>query len=346
MSADLAMSPKMMEVPPVSYANTPIMDDTEAAQLDGVYFNANDPLKDYLRNISKAPLLSAEEEVQLSKKIEAGVMARAVMEGSVSPTHESLKDIKEAELQKIIDEGNFAFNSFMVANLRLVVSIAKKYNRNDIPLLDLVQEGNFGLIRAIKKFDYKKGYKFSTYGTWWIKQTIQRSIHSYDIIRLPVHVNESVSKLKATERKYFQEAGRMPSEQELADEMGEDVATVNKLLQHIKILSPTSLNAMLAESDTELGDHLARDESFENTTDDHILNQEITTRIGEILLRVLDYKAADIIERRFAIGNYDEPQTLKNIGEAWGITAERVRQIEKKAMEVLKNNCDDLRDLL
>ncbi len=291
----------------------------------------------YLDGIAKTPLLSAEEEVALAKRIEAGLFARSLLDGTVGPD-DLTSDLSATveELEMIVSDGEAAMKHFITANLRLVVSIARKYGRSQMPLLDLVQEGNTGLIRAVEKFDYSKGFKFSTYATWWVRQSISRGIAQQGrIVRLPVHVAEQLNQVVTARRTLERQLGREPELEEIADEMTLDPDKIVELLRLSR--DHLSLDAPLEEGgDTSLGDLLALDET--PGPDEVAIGVEDQQRL-ESLLSSLDDRSADIVRRRY--GLFDGRQAkLADIGALWGITAERVRQIERQAIAMLRSTVD------
>ena len=288
----------------------------------------------YLEGIAKTPLLSAEEEVELAKTIEAGLYAEKILSGEVSADErgEGAQSPSQAELEFLIEEGQRALQRFVTANLRLVVSVARKYGRSQMPLLDLVQEGNTGLIRAVEKFDYTKGFKFSTYGTWWVRQSISRGIAQQGrIVRLPVHVAEQVNQVGAVRRTLERRLGRDPEIAEIADEMGLDVERVLDLMRYGR--DHVSLDAPVEEGgDTALGDLIAREPM--PGPDEVFLDAEEHARL-EALLDQLDERSADVVRRRYGLLDGRQAK-LADIGAVWGITAERVRQIERHAITKLR----------
>jgi RNA polymerase sigma factor (sigma-70 family) len=289
----------------------------------------------YLDGIAKTPLLTAEEEVELAKRIEVGLYASKVLAGEVSAKERGKKALKvtDEELQFLIDDGRQAQRRFVMANLRLVVSVARKYGRAQMPLLDLVQEGNTGLIRAVEKFDYTKGFKFSTYGTWWVRQSISRGIAQQGrIVRLPVHVAEQVNQVGAVRRTLERRLGRDPEIDEIAEEMGVDTDRVLDLMRYGR--DHVSLDAPVEEGgDTALGDLIAREPM--PGPDEVFLDAEEHERL-EALLDQLDERSADVVRRRYGLLDGRQAK-LADIGAVWGITAERVRQIERHAIAKLRS---------
>ncbi len=282
----------------------------------------------YLDSIAKTPLLSAEEEVQLATIIEAGVFAQAVLDGEVESSTEATRE----ELQLIADEGEASMQHFVRANLRLVVSVARKYGRSQMPLLDLVQEGNTGLIRAVEKFDYTKGFKFSTYATWWVRQSISRGIAQQGrIVRLPVHVAEQVNQVSAVRRNLELTLGREPEVEEIAEELGIEPEKVIDLIGYSR--DHISLDAPVEEDgDTSLGDLIARETA--PGPDEVVLSHEERDRLDS-MFEALDARSADVVRRRYGLADGRQAK-LADIGAVWGITAERVRQIERAALQTLR----------
>ncbi|KQY59092.1 RNA polymerase subunit sigma [Aeromicrobium sp. Root495] len=292
----------------------------------------------YLAEIARTPLLDAAREVELSKTIEAGLFARHLLEsGRIgrakggAPKRASLE-----ELQFIADEGDRALQEFIQANLRLVVSIARKYGRSAMPMLDLVQEGNTGLIRAVEKFDYAKGFKFSTYATWWVRQAITRGIaQQARVVRLPVHVVEELNQVTAARRNLERELGRDPEPFEVAEELGMDVNRVIDLMawgrDHVSLDSPVD-----EDGDTSLGDLIAR--GTEPGPDLAVLDDE-TKHLIESLIDHLEPREADIVRARYGLLD-GRQQKLADIGKRHGISAERVRQLERQALQTLRRIAD------
>lgn len=294
---------------------------------DGI--DGKDSVGLYLDSIAKTPLLSAEDEVRLARQIEAGKFAEAVLNGDV----ERNTDATDEELNLIAADGEAAMRRFVQANLRLVVSVARKYGRSQMPLLDLVQEGNTGLIRAVEKFDYTKGFKFSTYATWWVRQAISRGIAQQGrIVRLPVHVAEQVNQISAVRRNLERALGREPEVHEIACELDIEEDKVIDLIrfgrEHISLDAPVD-----EDGDTSLGDLIARETS--PGPDEVVLSQEDRDRL-EAMLADLDERSADVIRRRYGLLDGRQAK-LSEIGQFWGITAERVRQIERAALVVLRD---------
>ncbi len=301
---------------------------------DGI--DGKDAVGLYLDGIAKTALLTAEEEVILAKRIEAGLFARALLNGTAGAEVTRPKGVSTDELEQIAAEGDQALQRFITANLRLVVSVARKYGRAQMPLLDLVQEGNTGLIRAVEKFDYSKGFKFSTYATWWVRQSISRGIAQQGrIVRLPVHVAEQVNQVSAVRRTLERRHGREPELIEIADELGLTEEQVIDLLRLAR--DHVSLDAPVEEDgDTALGDLLAREMS--PGPDEMVLDAEDRARLDG-MLSALDERSADVVRRRYGLLDGRQAK-LADIAAVWGITAERVRQIERHAIAKLRNAHD------
>ena len=291
----------------------------------------------YLDGIAKTPLLTAEEEVMLAREIEAGLYAEAILDGTLTTKERGGRKAVKAtqeELEEIVEQGRAAMKRFVTANLRLVVSVARKYGRSQMPLLDLVQEGNTGLIRAVEKFDYTKGFKFSTYATWWVRQSISRGIAQQGrIVRLPVHVAEQINQVSATRRDLERQLGREPEVAEIAAQLDLDEERVVELLrlarEHVSLDAPVE-----EDGDTALGDLLARDTS--PGPDEMVLDAEERSRLDAMLER-LDERSADVVRRRYGLLDGRQAK-LADIAQVWGITAERVRQIERQAIAKLRDH--------
>ena len=289
----------------------------------------------YLDSIAKTPLLSAQDEVDLAKRIEAGLFAEQILAGNVRSKVKATED----ELRLLVEQGQEAFDHFVRANLRLVVAVARKHGHNAMPLLDLVQEGNTGLIRAIKKFDYTKGFKFSTYATWWIRQAITRGVaQGSQIVKLPVHIAEQINQITSTRCNLTRKLGHEPDLNEVAAELDMPVHVVQELVRLGR--AHASLDAPLTDDgDTTLGDLLA---ATPDVDDD--LDSEDKAALHTMLNR-LDDRSADIVRRRYGLAGGSAAK-LADIGQAWGITAERVRQIERAALKTLQTqNADELEQL-
>ena len=292
----------------------------------------------YLDEIARTPLLDAITEVELSKAIEAGLFAQSLIdEGRVGRKKGGApKYASQEELEWMVEEGERAIQRFIESNLRLVVSIARKYGRSQMPMLDLVQEGNTGLIRAVEKFDYRKGFKFSTYATWWVRQAITRGIaQQARVVRLPVHVVEELNQVGAARRTLERQLGREPEPQEIAEELGIDVDRVIDLLswgrEHVSLDTPVD-----EDGDTSLGDLIAQETA--PGPDSTFLDGESRSRLGH-LVELLDERAADIIRSRYGLVD-GRQHKLADIGAKHGISAERVRQLEREALARLRELAD------
>jgi RNA polymerase sigma factor RpoD-like protein len=298
-----------------------------------------DPVKDYLKQIGRVALLNAELEVELATRVEAGLFA----EEALKNTKKIDKKLKR-ELEWIVEDGKRAKNHLLEANLRLVVSLAKRYTGRGMLFLDLIQEGNLGLIRAVEKFDYTKGYKFSTYATWWIRQAITRAMADQArTIRIPVHMVEVINKLARVQRQMLQDLGREPTPEELAKELDmtpEKVVEVQKYGRE-----PISLHTPLGEEgDSEFGDLIEDSEAVkpEESVTFTILQEQLMQVLGGLTNR-----EADVIKARYGLTD-GQPKTLDEIGKVHGVTRERIRQIESKTMSKLRHpsRSQSLRDYL
>ena len=292
----------------------------------------------YLDEIARTPLLDAITEVELAKTIEAGLFAKALLEeGRVGRKKGGApKYATQEELEWMVEEGERAVQRFIEANLRLVVSIARKYGRSQMPMLDLVQEGNTGLIRAVEKFDYRKGFKFSTYATWWVRQAITRGIaQQARVVRLPVHVVEELNQVGAARRTLERQLGRDPEPEEIAVELDMDIERVLDLLSwgrdHVSLDTPVDENG-----DTSLGDLIAQETA--PGPDSTFLDVESRDRLSS-LVEHLDERAADIIRSRYGLVD-GRQHKLADIGAKHGISAERVRQLEREALQKLRKIAD------
>ena len=289
----------------------------------------NDPVRMYLKEIGKVPLLTAQEEVELAKKIEEGEEASRILREK----GDQLPREKVRELRRKEKEGQEAKRKLVEANLRLVVSIAKRYVGRGMLFLDLIQEGNLGLIRAVEKFDFRKGYKFSTYATWWIRQAITRAIADQArTIRIPVHMVETINKLVRVQRQLLQELGREPTPEEIAEQME---MTPEKVREIIKISQePVSLETPIGEEeDSHLGDFIEdADAVVPLDAASFILLQE---QLEEVL-NSLSEREREVIKLRFGLVD-GHPRTLEEVGKAFGVTRERIRQIESKTLAKLRH---------
>ena len=299
-----------------------------------------DPVKDYLKQIGKVPLLNAEQEVELAKRIEAGLFA----EEKLAEGRRTLQVDARIDLEWIAEDGTRAKNHLLEANLRLVVSLAKRYTGRGMLFLDLIQEGNLGLIRAVEKFDYTKGYKFSTYATWWIRQAITRAMADQArTIRIPVHMVEVINKLARVQRQMLQDLGREPTPDELAIELDmtpEKVVEVQKYGRE-----PISLHTPLGEDgDSEFGDLIEDSEAIQpgEAVSFTLLQEQLHS-----VLDTLSEREAGVVSMRFGLTD-GQPKTLDEIGKVYGVTRERIRQIESKTMSKLRHSSRSqvLRDYL
>ncbi|MEY4102787.1 MAG: hypothetical protein RIR88_921 [Actinomycetota bacterium] len=298
-----------------------------------------DPVKDYLKQIGKVPLLNAVEEVELALRIEAGLFAEDKL-----ATSKSLPKQLERELRWVAKDGQRAKSHLLGANLRLVVSLAKRYTGRGMQFLDLIQEGNLGLIRAVEKFDYTKGFKFSTYATWWIRQAITRAMADQArTIRIPVHMVEVINKLARVQRQMLQDLGREPTPEELSRELD---MTPEKVIEVQKYgREPISLHTPLGEDgDSEFGDLI---EDTEAVVPADAVGFTMLQKQLESLLDSLSEREAGVIRMRFGLGD-GIPKTLDQIGDTFGVTRERIRQIESKTMAKLRHpsRSQSLRDYL
>jgi len=296
------------------------LDDQTSAMGDSVHT--------YLKSIGRTSLLTAEQEVNLAKRIEAGLFAEHKLEAEAD-----LAEAYRRDLEEVADDGRRAKAHMLEANLRLVVSVAKKYSDRGLSLLDVVQEGNLGLIRAVEKFDYSKGYKFSTYAMWWIRQAIQRGFaDSARTIRLPVHVLEMLSKLSRVERDMHQRLGREPTPEELAVELDRTPDQIEELLRTSR--QPISLDSTIGEDgETSIGDLI---EDVDAPEASELVDRQLMADQLRHALDALTPREATIMAMRF--GLYDgNPHTLDEIGRALGLTRERIRQLEKQSLSKLRH---------
>ncbi|MFI7582013.1 RNA polymerase sigma factor [Kocuria kalidii] len=303
-------------------------DDAPAQQVVSAGATA-DPVKDYLKQIGKVALLNAEQEVDLALRIEAGLYA----EHKLADGKDSLDPQTRKELRWVIHDGKRAKNHLLEANLRLVVSLAKRYTGRGMLFLDLIQEGNLGLIRAVEKFDYTKGFKFSTYATWWIRQAITRAMADQArTIRIPVHMVEVINKLARVQRQMLQDLGREPTPEELANELDmtpEKVVEVQKYGRE-----PISLHTPLGEDgDSEFGDLIEDSEAVvpADAVSFTLLQEQLHS-----VLDTLSEREAGVVAMRFGLTD-GQPKTLDEIGKVYGVTRERIRQIESKTMSKLRH---------
>ena len=315
-------------------------DADEPAQKVTVAGATSDPVKDYLKQIGKVALLNAEQEVDLSKRIEAGLYAEHLLKTK----QETMTPKQIRELHYVVQDGQMAKNHLLEANLRLVVALAKKYTGRGMLFLDLIQEGNLGLIRAVEKFDYSKGYKFSTYATWWIRQAITRAMADQArTIRIPVHMVEVINKLARVQRQMLQDLGREPTPDELAQELEmtpEKVVEVQKYGRE-----PISLHTPLGEDgDSEFGDLIEDSEAV--VPADAVSFMMLQEQLQRVL-DTLSERESGVIAMRFGLKD-GQPKTLDEIGRRYGVTRERIRQIEAKTMSKLRHpaRSQSLRDYL
>ncbi|GGL75466.1 RNA polymerase sigma factor [Glutamicibacter protophormiae] len=288
-----------------------------------------DPVKDYLKQIGKVALLNAEQEVDLALRIEAGLFAQDKLDHDEGAIDQRLR----WDYEQIIHDGKIAKNHLLEANLRLVVSLAKRYTGRGMLFLDLIQEGNLGLIRAVEKFDYTKGFKFSTYATWWIRQAITRAMADQArTIRIPVHMVEVINKLARVQRQMLQDLGREPTPEELAKELDmtpEKVVEVQKYGRE-----PISLHTPLGEDgDSEFGDLIEDSEAVvpADAVSFTLLQEQLHS-----VLDTLSEREAGVVAMRFGLTD-GQPKTLDEIGKVYGVTRERIRQIESKTMSKLRH---------
>ncbi|WP_371811300.1 RNA polymerase sigma factor [Aeromicrobium sp. CFBP 8757] len=325
---DLATDPTLKEDEKSSYTLSAADESDEPVQQVMVAGATADPVKDYLKQIGKVSLLTAGQEVELAKRIEAGLFSEEKLGkgGRISPK-------MTEELEWIVIDGRRAKNHLLEANLRLVVSLAKRYTGRGMLFLDLIQEGNLGLIRAVEKFDYTKGFKFSTYATWWIRQAITRAMADQArTIRIPVHMVEVINKLARVQRQMLQDLGREPTPEELAIELDmtpEKVVEVQKYGRE-----PISLHTPLGEDgDSEFGDLIEDSEAIvpADAVSFTLLQEQL-----HAVLDTLSERESGVVSMRFGLTD-GQPKTLDEIGKVYGVTRERIRQIESKTMSKLRH---------
>jgi RNA polymerase primary sigma factor len=289
----------------------------------------SDPVKDYLRQIGKVPLLNAEQEVELAKRVEAGLFA----DGKLAEGRGVLRPGQSIDLEWIAEDGRRAKDHLVEANLRLVVSLARRYTGRGMLFLDLIQEGNLGLIRGVEKFDYTKGYKLSTYATWWIRQAITRAMADQArTIRIPVHMVEALNKLARAQRQMLQDLGREPTPEELAAELDMTREKVIEVQRYGR--EPISLHTPLGEDgDSEFGDLIEDSEAIQpgEAVSFTLLQEQLHS-----VLDTLSEREAGVVSMRFGLTD-GQPKTLDEIGKVYGVTRERIRQIESKAMAKLRH---------
>lgn len=316
----------------------------EISQLEKTFANSshakiNDPVKMYLKEIGQIPLLDPKEEPIIARQIQEGEEAKEAMKNP------NLSDEEKKKLAKVIADGEQAKQTLISSNLRLVVSIAKKYVGRGMLFLDLIQEGNCGLIKAVEKFDYTKGFKFSTYATWWIRQSITRAIADQArTIRIPVHMVETINKLTRVQRQLVQDLGRDPLPEEIAEKMENISAEKVREIQKIA-LDPVSLETPIGEEDdSHLGDFIEDKDTL--SPDDYTNNQLLKDEINAVL-QGLTEREEKVLRLRFGLLD-GRTRTLEEVGKEFNVTRERIRQIEAKALRKLKNpnRCKRLRDFV
>jgi RNA polymerase primary sigma factor len=310
-------------------------DESEAlrqARKDAELTASADSVRAYLKQIGKVALLNAEEEVELAKRIEAGLYATQLM-SEYAEKGEKLPAAQRRDMMWICRDGDRAKNHLLEANLRLVVSLAKRYTGRGMAFLDLIQEGNLGLIRAVEKFDYTKGYKFSTYATWWIRQAITRAMADQArTIRIPVHMVEVINKLGRIQRELLQDLGREPTPEELAKEMDITPEKVLEIQQYAR--EPISLDQTIGdEGDSQLGDFIEDSEAV--VAVDAVSFTLLQDQLQSVL-ETLSEREAGVVRLRFGLTD-GQPRTLDEIGQVYGVTRERIRQIESKTMSKLRH---------
>ena len=322
-------------------------DDSEAlrqARKDAELTVSADAVRAYLKRIGKIPLLNAEEEVQLARRIEVGLFAAERLRKAQQHGDEKMSPQLRRDLRWLIRDGEHAKNHLLEANLRLVVSLAKRYTGRGMGFSDLIQEGNLGLIRAVEKFDYTKGYKFSTYATWWIRQAITRAMaDQIRTIRIPVHMMEVIDKLRRVQRELLQELGREPTVDELATQLDLTPEKVREVQQYAR--EPLSLDQAIGEEgDSHLSDFIEDSQAvvaLESLSFNLLRNQL------QSVLATLSDREAGIVRLRFGLTD-GQPRTLEEVSRVYGITRERIRQIENKTMAKLRHpsRAESLRDYL
>lgn len=326
--ADVKADPTIVEDEKKAFTVSAADETDEPEQQVMVAGATADPVKDYLKQIGKVPLLNAEMEVELAKRIEAGLFSEEKLAKGGKIGAKMLE-----ELEWIAEDGKRAKNHLLEANLRLVVSLAKRYTGRGMLFLDLIQEGNLGLIRAVEKFDYTKGYKFSTYATWWIRQAITRAMADQArTIRIPVHMVEVINKLARVQRQMLQDLGREPTPEELAKELD---MTPEKVIEVQKYgREPISLHTPLGEDgDSEFGDLIEDSEAIvpADAVSFTLLQEQL-----HAVLDTLSEREAGVVSMRFGLTD-GQPKTLDEIGKVYGVTRERIRQIESKTMSKLRH---------
>ena len=320
----------------------PEIDDIDLSMPEGI--SIDDPVRMYLKEIGKVPLLSADEEINIAMRMEKGDEAKQMLESGINADGKPLTDEEKKQCQAAIDDGTQAKRLLAEANLRLVVSIAKRYVGRGMLFLDLIQEGNLGLIKAVEKFDYRKGYKFSTYATWWIRQAITRAIADQArTIRIPVHMVETINKLIRVSRQLLQEYGREPTPEEIAKAMGISEAKVREIIKIAQ--EPVSLETPIGEEeDSHLGDFIPDDDApAPAEAASHALMRE---QLWDVL-NTLTPREEKVLRLRFGLED-GRPRTLEEVGKEFNVTRERIRQIEAKALRKLRHpsRSKKLRDFL
>jgi RNA polymerase primary sigma factor len=343
-SADVVVSDPVIDVPAEGVAEDDADESTEftwdeeesealrQARKDAEMTASADSVRAYLKQIGKVALLNAEEEVDLAKRIEAGLYAAERLR-QAEEAGEKLVLQARRDLRWIVRDGERAKNHLLEANLRLVVSLAKRYTGRGMAFLDLIQEGNLGLIRAVEKFDYTKGYKFSTYATWWIRQAITRAMADQArTIRIPVHMVEVINKLGRIQRELLQDLGREPTPEELAKEMDITPDKVLEIQQYAR--EPISLDQTIGdEGDSQLGDFIEDSEAV--VAVDAVSFTLLQDQLQSVL-QTLSEREAGVVKLRFGLTD-GQPRTLDEIGQVYGVTRERIRQIESKTMSKLRH---------
>ncbi|HEV2932877.1 MAG TPA: RNA polymerase sigma factor [Streptosporangiaceae bacterium] len=326
--APQAAGEESQDEPSVSGEDDEDDEDLPAARVTAAGATA-DPVKDYLKQIGNVPLLNARQEVELAKRIEAGLFAEEKLAGG----RHSLTIDQSFDLEEVAEDGRRAKNHLVEANLRLVVSLARRYTGRGMLFLDLIQEGNLGLIRGVEKFDYTRGYKFSTYATWWIRQAITRAMAEQSrTIRLPVHVVEAVGRMARVQRQLLQDLGREPTPDELAAELDMTPEKINEVQKHGR--EPISLHIPLGEDgDSELGDLIEDTEAIQpgEAVSFTLLQEQLHSILG-----TLSEREAGVVSMRFGLAD-GQPKTLDEIGKVYGVTRERIRQIESNTMSKLRH---------
>ncbi len=308
--------------------------------------SAVDPVRAYLKEIGRVPLLNAAEEVAMAKRIEAGTQASVRLADHVAAgTSDTLEFAERRRLQRLARDGELAKQELIQANLRLVVSVAKRYNGRGMALLDLVQEGNFGLMRAVEKFDYTKGFKFSTYATWWIRQSITRAIADQArTIRIPVHMVESINRVTRTQRQMLSELEREPTFEELAERVDMTPERVREILRISQ--DPLSLDSPVGDGDEAYLSDFIEDASADAPEEEAarlMLNDAVKEALGQ-----LNDREQQVVRMRFGLDTEGSPLTLEEVGKEFGVTRERIRQIESKTLAKLRHphRSQKLRDYL